>query len=42
MEKKKGIVNINEAKKTDIHNVKKTYLKPKLRKEVSSKKNKIA
>ena len=40
--KKERIVNINKAKKTDIHNVKKTYLKPKLRKEASTKKNKIA
>jgi phosphate starvation-inducible membrane PsiE len=34
MERKKKeerIVNINEVKKTDKHNVKKTYLKPKLK-----------
>jgi len=44
MERKKEerIVNINEWKKTEIHNVKKTYLKPKLKKEASTKKNKIA
>ena len=36
--KKERMVNINEGKKTDIHNVKKTYPKQNLIKEASTKK----